>query len=97
MALESSEALSYKVYIGPYKSVDNDTYYTFVELNTEIDLEYTPKGMMVVLGAYSALTDAEKFEELAIEVGAKKTEIKIFKGDKKTDLNIKKLKKMGLK
>ncbi|MGB1206291.1 MAG: OmpA family protein [Chitinophagales bacterium] len=97
MALETSQAMSYKVYVGPYKSVDNDTYYTFVELNTDIDLEYTPKGMMVVLGAYDALADAEKFEELAVEVGAKKTEIKVFKDGEKTDLSIKKLKKMGLK
>ena len=97
MAAENSEALNYKVYIGPYKSVDNDTYYTFVELNTDIDLEYTPKGMMIVLGTYEMLSDAEKFEELATEVGAKKTEIKVFKGDEKTDLSIKKLKKMGLK
>ncbi len=91
------EKMTFKVFIGPFKNVDNDTYYTYVELNTGIDLQYTDKGMMVVLGPYDTIEEAEEYAEYAKERGGKKQKIVVFQGGVKTDLNHKKLKKMGVK
>lgn len=88
--------LSYKVYVGPYASVDNNTFYKIKEINTSIDLEYTVKGMMIVLGPYDNLSKAEEIKIQAQEKGAKKTNIVIFRGNEKTNMSVKKLKKMGI-
>ncbi|OWY20053.1 hypothetical protein C7N43_33630 [Sphingobacteriales bacterium UPWRP_1] len=88
---------SYKVFIGPYKNVDNDTYYTFAELNTAIDLQYTPEGMMIVLGPYASIAESEEFEKLAKERGAKKTRITVYSGSEPSSMTVKQLKKMGVK
>lgn len=90
-------SLNYKVYLGPYKDINNNIYYTFAELNTDIDLENTKKGMMIVLGPYDTISEAEKYKKYAEEQGAKKAKITVFSGDEKTDLDIKKLKKSGAK
>lgn len=92
-----SAIYSFKVYIGPFKSVDNDTYYTYKELNTPIDLAYTPKGMMIALGPYETITEAEEYEQFAKQRGAKKTKLVVFNGNIETNTNYKTLKKSGVK
>lgn len=90
--------LSYVLYAGPYKEVDNITYYSFLELNTPTDLEYTDKGMMLVLGPYPTIADSELFEQYAKQRGAKRTEIRtLSKGAEIPGWNTKRLKKMGVK
>lgn len=91
-----TENLNYRIHIGPYKNVENDVYYRFAELNTGIDLTHTSKGMMIVLGPYDTIKEAQQYQNLAKERGAKKTKILVFNNDQETDLSIKKLKKMGI-
>lgn len=93
----SSNDMTFKVLIGPYRSVDNSTYYKFSELNTPLDLEYTDAGMMIVLGPYSSIAKAEEFQNLAVNNGAEKTEVVAFEGINRSSKSIKQLKKQGLK
>ncbi|QQS29000.1 MAG: OmpA family protein [Sphingobacteriales bacterium] len=88
--------LQFKVFIGPFKSVDNNTYYNFAELNTPINLEYVNNDMMIVLGPYTTISEAEEFEKQAKGKGAKKTKLAVFKGNEPSSLTIKQLKKMGV-
>lgn len=93
---KSSNELTFKVLIGPYRSVDNSTYYKFSELNTTLDLEYTDAGMMIVLGPYQSIAKAEEFQGLALNNGADKAEVVAFEGDKRSTKTIKQLKKQGV-
>ncbi len=96
-ALESTTGvLQYKVFIGPFKNVDNNTYYNYAELNTGINLEYIADGMMIVLGPYPTITEAEEYEKQAKAKGAKKTKLAVFKGNEPSTLTVKQLKKMGV-
>lgn len=88
--------LNYRVWVGPFKEVDNDTYYTYAELNTQMDLEYNlKKGMMIVLGPYPTIKEAETYQFYAQQRGAKKTKVVVYNGDEHTNLDVKELKKMG--
>lgn len=95
--LPPTPKLTYKVYIGPFKNVDNDTYYTYAELNTPISLQYTEKGMVIALGPYDQLKEAEEYELIAKGTGDAKTRIVVFEGDKESTANLKKLKKLKQK
>ncbi len=90
--------LTYKIFIGPFKNVDNDLFYTYKELNTPIDIEYTSKGMMIVLGPYDTIEKAEQMETYAKEKSEKKnkrkTRVVVFKGTEQTNLKLRKLKRM---
>ncbi|MFK7904785.1 MAG: OmpA family protein [Chitinophagales bacterium] len=92
----ANNSMTFKVLIGPYRSVDNSTYYNFSKLNTKLDLEYTDSGMMIVLGPYESISKAEEFENLAVGNGADKTEVVAFEGDKRSSKSIKQLKKQGV-
>ncbi|HRK29211.1 MAG TPA: OmpA family protein [Chitinophagales bacterium] len=89
--------LQYRVLIGPYKNVDNNIYYNFAELNTGINMEYVGEGMLIVLGPYSTIAEAETYEQLAKERGGKKVKIVVYKGNYPSNYTIKQLKKMGVK
>ncbi|MEZ4884589.1 MAG: OmpA family protein [Chitinophagales bacterium] len=96
IAKNTAADLTFKVLIGPYRSVDNNTYYSFSNLNTALDLEYTEAGMMIVLGPYESIAKAEEYQTLAINNGAEKTEVVAYEGDKRSDKSIKQLKKQGV-
>ena len=88
---------NYKVYVGPFRNVSNDVYNQYTGLTTSIDLEYSPKGMMLVLGPFDTIKRAENIATLAKSKGAKKPYIMVYDGRKPTNLSIKKLKRQGWK
>ncbi len=96
LGANTSNDLTFKVLIGPYRSVDNSTYYNFSNLNTKLDLEYTDAGMMIVLGPYESISKAEEFQKLAVNNGAEKTEVVVFEGEKRSTKTLKQLKKQGM-
>ncbi|MCC7222640.1 MAG: OmpA family protein [Chitinophagales bacterium] len=95
--LDTLPALQFKIFIGPYKEINNTLYFTFAELNTPMDMQNTDKGMMVVLGPYATITEAEQYQQYAKERGAKNSTINPYTNDGTLyAIPTKKLKKMGL-
>ena len=98
MTYEDYNALTYKIYIGPYLDIDNNTFYTFKELNTPMEIEVTERGNMIVLGPYNTTAETDEFIILAKNKGAKKAKVQVYdlNGAVRKDLKYNKLKKMGV-
>ena len=69
---------NYEIYVGPFKHIDNNTYHKFAKLNTEIHIEYTAKGMMIILGPYNSIQEAEQYKEAAKTQASRKTKIIMY-------------------
>ncbi|MGB1206826.1 MAG: OmpA family protein [Chitinophagales bacterium] len=86
----------YQIYVGPFKHVSNDTFHKFKELDTEINLKHTSKGMMIVMGPFESKGQVEQYEYYAKQRATKKTKVmvysggKIWKSEKGDDKNTKK-------
>lgn len=94
--LDTLPPLEFKVFLGPFKKIDNNVYYTFKELNTPADMQNTDKGMVILLGPYKTIAEAEQYERYAKERGSPKTEIKAFANGAIYGIPLKKLKKIGV-
>lgn len=80
---ESSTDATFQIFVGPFKHVDNNTYHRFANLGTPIHIEYSPKGMMIVLGPYKTMNDVEQYKELVKErVSSNKTKVVVYNDDK---------------
>ncbi|OWY18961.1 OmpA family protein [Sphingobacteriales bacterium UPWRP_1] len=77
---ETSDAdATYELHIGPFKHVDNNTYHRFANLGTPIHIEYTTKGMMIVLGPYKTMSEVEEYKAMVKErVSSNKTKVQVF-------------------
>lgn len=69
----------YELQIGPFKHVDNNTFNKFAEFGTNKRIEYTSKGMMIVLGPFDNFTEAEQYKQLVRSRASKKTKINVIK------------------
>lgn len=70
---------AYQIYIGPFKHVDNNTYHRFANLGTPLHVEYTPKGMMIVLGPYKTMNEVEQYKDLVKErIATNKTKVVVY-------------------
>ncbi len=79
---EGSSDATFKIFVGPFKHVDNNTYHRFANLGTPIHIEYTSKGMMIVLGPYKNMNEVEQYKELVKErVASNKTKVMVYNDD----------------
>ena len=79
---ESSSDATFKIFVGPFKHVDNNTYHRFANLGTPIHIEYSTKGMMIVLGLYKNMNEVEQYKELVKErVASNKTKVMVYNDD----------------
>jgi hypothetical protein len=90
--------MQFRVNIGPYKTIDNNVYYSYAEIGTPINQKETEKGTFIQLGPYPTIAEAEMYQSYAEKIGGK---IKIvgylLPDDVESPLNSKKLKKIGYK
>lgn len=63
-----NKRLAYKVHIGPFEFVDADMYNNFEALSKNIGLQQTPEGMIIVLGPYDTMQEAEELQDSADEI-----------------------------
>ncbi len=94
--LDTLPPLEFKVSLGPFKEINNNVYYTFKELNTPTDIQNTDKGMVILLGPYKTIAEAEQYAQYAKERGAPKTEVKAYSAGLIYSVPVKKLKKIGV-
>ena len=79
---KNSKIANYQIYVGPFKHVNNDTFHKFKELDTEINLKHTSKGMMIVMGPFESKGQVEQYEYYAKQRATKKTNVMIYSGGK---------------
>lgn len=88
------ERPQYELFVGPYKHVTTDIYYQFTQLNVRTGVRYMPKGMMVVLGPFDSMQEAEAVEQkLPKAVLSRKTYHTIYTDNGKILLKTNKKKK----
>lgn len=79
---ETDNEATYEIHVGPFKHVDNNTYHRFANLGTPLHIEYTNKGMMIVLGPYKNMSDVDQYRELVKQrVSSNKTKVQVFNDD----------------
>jgi hypothetical protein len=96
--IDTLPKMQFRVNIGPYKTIDNNVYYSYAEIGTPINQKETEKGTFIQLGPYPTIAEAEMYQSYAEKIGGK---IKIvgylLPDDVESPLNSKKLKKIGYK
>lgn len=97
-AIDTLPKMQFRVNIGPYKTIDNNVYYSYAEIGTTINQKETEKGFFIQLGPYPTIADAEMYQSYAQKIGGKiKIVGYVLPDDTESLLNVKKLKKIGYK
>ncbi|MGB0838565.1 MAG: OmpA family protein [Chitinophagales bacterium] len=67
--------MTYEVYVGPFRHVKNEIHHKLQSLGVKTRIEYTNRGMMVVLGKFDSQKEATAFQQKALSLKLKNEKI----------------------